>query len=197
MAPSLALIALASRWSTRSSSNGCAPTRRRSRPLCALGALLAVGAVACWTWYPIRNAEWLRAHPDRSPRGWATAQGLATLPLALLGYALTWAWFARPDGGFRHALRSAAVVLRRPDGGHRPARLLARHAVLERGQPAPAAHHRRPADRVRDVSALAYAFVLLPLAGHAHAGRHRAAGGVRAGALRSGTGPEAAEAHPN
>ncbi len=57
------------------------------------GALLAVGAVACWTWYPIRNAEWLRAHPDRSPRGWATAQGLATLPLALLGYALTWAVF--------------------------------------------------------------------------------------------------------
>jgi drug/metabolite transporter (DMT)-like permease len=58
----------------------------------ALGGLLAAGAVACWTWYPIRNAEWLRAHPDRSPRGWATAQGLTTLPLALLGYALTWAW---------------------------------------------------------------------------------------------------------
>jgi drug/metabolite transporter (DMT)-like permease len=60
----------------------------------AFGALLAVGAVACWTWYPLRNAQWLRAHPDRSPRGWATAQGLATLPLALLGYAATWAWFA-------------------------------------------------------------------------------------------------------
>jgi drug/metabolite transporter (DMT)-like permease len=58
----------------------------------ALGGLLAAGAVACWTWYPIRNAEWLRAHPDRSPRGWATAQGLMTLPLALLGYAATWAW---------------------------------------------------------------------------------------------------------
>ena len=58
------------------------------------GALLAVGAVVCWTWYPLRNAQWLRAHPDRSPRGWATAQGLATLPLALLGYAATWAWFA-------------------------------------------------------------------------------------------------------
>jgi len=66
----------------------------------ALGALLAVGAVVCWTWYPIRNAEWLRAHPDRSPRGWATAQGLATLPLALLGYALTWAWFAATDAPF-------------------------------------------------------------------------------------------------
>lgn len=60
----------------------------------AFGALLAVGAVVCWTWYPLRNAQWLRAHPDRSPRGWATAQGLATLPLALVGYALTWGWFA-------------------------------------------------------------------------------------------------------
>ena len=57
----------------------------------ALGALLAVGAVACWTWYPIRNAEWLRAHAERSPRSWATAQGLATLPLALFGYAGLWA----------------------------------------------------------------------------------------------------------
>ena len=59
-----------------------------------LGALLAVAAVACWTWYPLRNAEWLRAHTDRSPRAWATAQGLATLPMALLGYALFWGWQA-------------------------------------------------------------------------------------------------------
>jgi drug/metabolite transporter (DMT)-like permease len=66
----------------------------------ALGALLAAGAVVCWTWYPIRNAEWLRAHPDRSPRGWATAQGLATLPLALVGYLLTWAWFAATGASF-------------------------------------------------------------------------------------------------
>jgi drug/metabolite transporter (DMT)-like permease len=58
----------------------------------AMGGLLAIGAVACWTWYPIRNAEWLRAHPERSPRGWATAQGLMTLPLALVGYAATWLW---------------------------------------------------------------------------------------------------------
>jgi drug/metabolite transporter (DMT)-like permease len=56
----------------------------------ALGALLAVGAVACWTWYPLRNADWLRNHPGRSPGTWATAQGVATLPLALLGYALLW-----------------------------------------------------------------------------------------------------------
>lgn len=61
----------------------------------AEGALLAVAALACWTWYPIRNADWLRAHSDRSPRAWATAQGLMTLPLALLGLAalpgLQWA----------------------------------------------------------------------------------------------------------
>lgn len=56
------------------------------------GLLLAVGAVVCWTWYPMRNADWLRAHADRSPRTWATAQGLMTLPLALLGYGALWVW---------------------------------------------------------------------------------------------------------
>ena len=54
----------------------------------ALGALLAVGAVACWTWYPIRNADWLRHHAGRSPRTWATAQGVATLPLAAVAMVL-------------------------------------------------------------------------------------------------------------
>ena len=51
----------------------------------ASGALLALLAVACWTWYPLRNADWLRNHPGRSPSTWATAQGIATLPLAALG----------------------------------------------------------------------------------------------------------------
>ena len=60
----------------------------------ASGAALAIGALACWTWYPIRNARWLRGHPDRRPRVWATAQGIATLPLALAGYLLFWAWLA-------------------------------------------------------------------------------------------------------
>ncbi len=56
------------------------------------GAGLALGAVVCWTWYPLKNADWLRGHPDRHPRVWATAQGLATLPLSLLGYGLFWLW---------------------------------------------------------------------------------------------------------
>jgi drug/metabolite transporter (DMT)-like permease len=66
----------------------------------ALGALLAVGAVVCWTWYPIRNADWLRAHPDHPPRGWATAQGVATLPLALVGFLLWWMFNALQGGDF-------------------------------------------------------------------------------------------------
>jgi drug/metabolite transporter (DMT)-like permease len=66
----------------------------------ALGALLAVGAVVCWTWYPLRNADWLRAHTDRPPSTWATAQGIATLPLALLGYAAWWAVSALAGDGF-------------------------------------------------------------------------------------------------
>ncbi len=66
----------------------------------AWGALLTVGAVACWTWYPMRNADWLRAHPDRSPRAWATAQGVATLPMAALGYLAFWAWSAGSGSDF-------------------------------------------------------------------------------------------------
>ena len=66
----------------------------------ALGALLAVGAVACWTWYPLRNADWLRAHADRHPRGWATAQGVATLPLAFIGYGGWWLWSALRGDAF-------------------------------------------------------------------------------------------------
>jgi drug/metabolite transporter (DMT)-like permease len=60
------------------------------------GAVLAAAALVCWTWYPIRNAQWLRAHPDRSARVWATAQGLVTLPLAAAAYVAVagWHWFA-------------------------------------------------------------------------------------------------------
>jgi drug/metabolite transporter (DMT)-like permease len=57
----------------------------------ALGGLLAIGAVACWAWYPIRNADWLREHPTCSPATWSTAQGLTTLPLALAGAVAAWA----------------------------------------------------------------------------------------------------------
>jgi len=44
-----------------------------------LGVLLALGALVCWTWYPIRNARWLKAHP-RPPgprlRAWPLCRSL-------------------------------------------------------------------------------------------------------------------------
>ena len=52
------------------------------------GIGLAIMAMVCWTWYPLRNARWLREHPERKATTWATAQGLATLPLAIVGYAI-------------------------------------------------------------------------------------------------------------
>ncbi|MEI7447020.1 MAG: DMT family transporter [Burkholderiales bacterium] len=69
-----------------------------------LGTALGLGAVACWTWYPIRNARWLQRNADVSSATWSTAQGLTTLPLALAGYALLAAWHAvsplrAADGG--------------------------------------------------------------------------------------------------
>jgi drug/metabolite transporter (DMT)-like permease len=66
----------------------------------AMGALLALGAVICWTWYPIRNGQWLRAHTSRSPRAWATAQGLVTLPLSALALLAFWAYDALSGSGF-------------------------------------------------------------------------------------------------
>jgi len=65
-----------------------------------IGIGLAVASLACWTWYPMRNSNWLQDHPERSPRGWATAQGLMTLPLALIGYLLFWGWTTTTTNAF-------------------------------------------------------------------------------------------------
>ena len=96
--PSLSLIALGIACVNRAELQALRADPQADLHRYALGGLLAVGAVVCWTWYPLRNADWLRAHPDRSPRSWATAQGVATLPLALCGYAALWLWMsARGD----------------------------------------------------------------------------------------------------
>ncbi len=54
------------------------------------GVFMGVLALLTWTWYPIRNAEWLLSHPERSARTWSTAQGLTTLPFALAFYLVVW-----------------------------------------------------------------------------------------------------------
>jgi len=56
------------------------------------GLLLALLALVCWTWYPIRNARWLKTRGVVSASAWATAQGLATLPLAMAAALLSLAW---------------------------------------------------------------------------------------------------------
>ncbi|WP_114239902.1 DMT family transporter [Dyella sp. C9] len=100
LTPSLLLIAAGIACVNRAelSALGVDPSGELGRY--ARGALLACGAVACWTWYPLRNAEWLREHPGRSPRTWATAQGLATLPLALAGYLLLWSFMRLHGSSF-------------------------------------------------------------------------------------------------
>ncbi len=53
----------------------------------ALGVLASLAALFCWTWYPVRNALWIKAHSGLSMTAWATAQGLMTLPLAAVAFA--------------------------------------------------------------------------------------------------------------
>lgn len=52
------------------------------------GGLIALLAVAAWTWYPIVNGRYMKANTQIRSGTWATAQGLATLPLALLGFVI-------------------------------------------------------------------------------------------------------------
>lgn len=53
----------------------------------ALGCFITLGALAAWTWYPIMNARHMKQNPHIASSTWATVQGLATLPLALVGFA--------------------------------------------------------------------------------------------------------------
>ena len=56
------------------------------------GIGLALMSVACWAWYALRNARWLRENPDKHPMMWATAQALVTLPVSLAGYLAACWW---------------------------------------------------------------------------------------------------------
>ena len=68
-----------------------------------LGYVLALCAVAAWTWYPIRNAAYLRQHQRIGSAVWATAQGVVTIPMAALGYAIYGA-FASSNADFNFPL---------------------------------------------------------------------------------------------
>lgn len=89
---------LAVQWSPGGHAADVAPGLERG-PQHALGLFFGVCAVAAWTWYPIRNARWLRARGPGLARAWATAQGLATLPLAVLAAAVFAVWQGVASGG--------------------------------------------------------------------------------------------------
>ena len=94
LAPSLALIGAGIACVNHVELDALAQSTGADPARYTVGVLFAVAALVCWTWYPLRNADWLRNHPGRSPTTWATAQGIATLPLASVGYALLWATMA-------------------------------------------------------------------------------------------------------
>ena len=56
-----------------------------------IGLGFGIFALALWTWYPIRNSDWLIDNPKRSATTWSTAQGLVTLPFAIILYLVYWA----------------------------------------------------------------------------------------------------------
>lgn len=97
LAPSLGLIAAGIGFVNRSE---MARVTDDAGAAYALGAALTVVAVAAWTWYPIRNARWLKRHPGLSATTWTTAQGLATLPLAALGWVVWLLWPASGASGW-------------------------------------------------------------------------------------------------
>ncbi len=100
--PSLTLIGLGLALVNRDEFRQLAPGSGHSY---WIGAALAIVAVAAWTWYPIRNSRWMQANPRLASSTWATAQGIATLPLAAAGWLIYLAW---QTGWSGHDLVTAA-----------------------------------------------------------------------------------------
>lgn len=64
----------------------------------AAGIGLAFAALACWTWYGIVNAAWLRSRPHVTATAWTMAQGITLLPVVVLAALVTGAAEAYATG---------------------------------------------------------------------------------------------------
>ncbi|VFS62346.1 Inner membrane protein ytfF [Raoultella planticola] len=141
------------------------------------GIGLALISVACWAWYALRNARWLRENPDKHPMMWATAQALVTLPVSLARLSDCLRMAACPAGRLPAALWPTSPDLRDADAGHRGPLLLGRRIVLEYRQPEAANGHSRAAHRLRNAGGPAvYLPVTTKHAAAADAQRHPATG---------------------
>ncbi len=57
-----------------------------------IGCIFAVSSTAMWTWYPIRNADWLLEHPKISPVFFTVMQSLLLLPFGFILFLCNWAF---------------------------------------------------------------------------------------------------------
>jgi drug/metabolite transporter (DMT)-like permease len=65
----------------------------------ALGLLCAAGALACWSWYAIDNARYLKRSPHFSSAEWSALYGIASGLIALvIGLACMMVWHADITG---------------------------------------------------------------------------------------------------
>lgn len=67
----------------------------KSNPNFLIGVMFAALSTAMWTWYPIRNADWLLDHPKISPVFFTSMQCSLLLPFGLVLYPLL--WFVKGD----------------------------------------------------------------------------------------------------
>lgn len=63
-----------------------------------LGIGFGLLSTAMWTWYPIRNADWLLEHPQVSPLLWTSVQCAILLPLGSLLYGIVYRTYAPMEG---------------------------------------------------------------------------------------------------
>lgn len=61
-----------------------------NNPNFLIGVVFAALSTAMWTWYPIRNADWLLDHPKISPVFFTSMQCSLLLPFGLILYPVLW-----------------------------------------------------------------------------------------------------------
>lgn len=56
-----------------------------------IGVAFGIASVIAWTWFSIKNSEWLLEHPEKNVSCWTALQGCTVLPVVVVGFAiLSW-----------------------------------------------------------------------------------------------------------